>query len=86
MKPQLVDERYCPNNQATSAPRPRSAISDIISRIAGAERILPAPRAPLVAMNTRLEAKKHISYKYKKASPVSENKLNLYDLGESSAF
>jgi zinc finger protein CreA/MIG len=51
MEPQLVDGQYCPNNQATSALRPRSEISDIMLRTAGAERILPAPRAPLVAMD-----------------------------------
>ncbi|KAF4637522.1 hypothetical protein G7Y89_g547 [Cudoniella acicularis] len=40
-----VDGQCHTNNQATSAPQPRSVISDIMSRTEGTERILPALQA-----------------------------------------
>ncbi|KAH8797465.1 putative DNA-binding protein creA [Hyaloscypha sp. PMI_1271] len=49
MEPQHVNGQYLTNNQATSAPRPISVISDNISRMHSTERILPAPHSSVVA-------------------------------------
>ncbi|KAF4632604.1 hypothetical protein G7Y89_g5517 [Cudoniella acicularis] len=45
LEPQRVDGQYHTNNQVTSAARPVSVISDIISRTHGTEMILPAPHS-----------------------------------------
>jgi hypothetical protein len=49
MEPQYIDRQYLTNNQAISAPRPISVISDIILRTYGTERILPTLPVRVVA-------------------------------------
>jgi zinc finger protein CreA/MIG len=50
MEPQHINGQYHTNNQATSAPQPRSVISDIISGTDGTKRKLPAPSTPGMVM------------------------------------
>jgi zinc finger protein CreA/MIG len=67
IEPQYVNGQYYINNQDTSAPRPRSVISDIMSKTDSTERILPAPPAlvdnSMAQMDFLREVSKHPSGK-----------------------